>query len=196
MKKPQAVVKLQRGLSLIELIMAMVIVGVALAGIVSAINFNVLHSADPVVKKQALALAESLLEEVERMPFTWCDPNDANLLTATGSADCAALSEDNTAPELGETRGGGTPFDNVNDYNGYCMATPGCAITKIVDITGAEIANLAGYTAKIAVATSALDSIDATSKAALRITVTVTGPLNTTVLLEGYRTRYSPNEAW
>jgi MSHA pilin protein MshD len=196
--------KCQSGISLIELVIFMVIVGVALAGIVSAINYNVQHSADAVVKKQALAIAESLLEEIERMPFTWCDPNDANVLTATSSAigagGCATLSEGNTAPEAGETRGGvgvgATPFDNVNDYNGYCMATAGCAVTDIRDITGALIPNLAGYTALVSVAANALNGITAASGAALRIRVTVTGPLNTIVLLEGYRTRYAPQEPW
>ena len=73
----------QKGMTLIELIIFMVIVGVAMAGIISAINFNVRHSADPVVKKQALAIAEALLEEVELMPNFICDPDDPNVTTAT-----------------------------------------------------------------------------------------------------------------
>ena len=64
MRRPRAVANRQRGMSLIELIIFMVIVGVAMAGIISSINYNVQHSADPVVKKQALAIAESMLEEV------------------------------------------------------------------------------------------------------------------------------------
>ena len=74
----------QKGITLIELIVFMVIVGVAMTGIISSINFNVRHSADPVVKKQALAIAEALLEEIELMPFTICDPDDPNVTTATG----------------------------------------------------------------------------------------------------------------
>ncbi|MGZ5056095.1 MAG: type IV pilus modification PilV family protein, partial [Methylobacter sp.] len=60
----------QSGMTLIELIIFMVIVGIAMAGIISAINFNVQHSADPVVKKQALAIAESMLEEVTLQNFS------------------------------------------------------------------------------------------------------------------------------
>jgi MSHA pilin protein MshD len=188
----------QKGITLIELIVFMVIVGIAMAGIISSVNFNVQHSADPVVKKQALAIAESLLEEIELMPFTWCDPNDPVVTTATSAAACTAGYAEALGPEtiaaVTETRGGATPFDNVNDYNGYCMATVGCAITSIRDITGAVIPNLTEYAASVAVSAGNLNNITAVSGAALHITVTVTGPLNTRVLLEGYRTRYTPQE--
>ncbi|MGZ8174109.1 MULTISPECIES: type IV pilus modification PilV family protein [Methylobacter] len=184
----------QSGITLIELVIFMVIVGVAMTGIISSINFNVRHSADPVVKKQALAIAEALLEEIELMPFTWCDPNDANVLTATSSAigagGCATLSEGNTAPEAGETRGGvgvgATPFDNVNDYNGFSMASG-----AIMNIASNNL-GFNGYTAAVAVVNKAINGITAANS--LSITVTVTGPLNTTVVLEGYRTRYTPRE--
>ena len=50
---------------------------------------QVRHSADPIVRKQALAIAESLLLEIEQQAFTWCDPQDANVVTATSAAGCA-----------------------------------------------------------------------------------------------------------
>ena len=83
----------QRGISLIELIMFIVIVSVALAGILLVMNVTNKSSADPLVHKQALAIAESLLEEVELMPFTLCDPNDANAASAVIAADCAGLDQ-------------------------------------------------------------------------------------------------------
>src|SRR5574340_785113 len=63
----------QRGISLVELIMFIVIVSVALAGILLVMNVTTKSSANPLVHKQALAIAESLLEEAELMPFTFCD---------------------------------------------------------------------------------------------------------------------------
>ena len=69
--------------------MFIVIVGVAIAGILSVFNVNAQHSWDPAERKQMLAIAESLLEEVELMPFTYCDPNDDNVLTAASAAGCA-----------------------------------------------------------------------------------------------------------
>lgn len=184
----------QAGITLLELVITLVVVGIAMAVVFSSINFNERHSAEPVVRKQALAIAEALLEEIELMPMTWCDPDDANVRTATSYTECATQAEDNLTPEVGETRGGLTPFDNVNDYNGYCMATAGCSVPDIRDINGSAISNLAGYTASVTVSDDGLNGIAASIGAALHITVTVTGPMDTTVVLEGYRTRYTPQE--
>jgi MSHA pilin protein MshD len=47
----------QAGLSLIELVMFIVIVGVAVAGVLSVMNVTTRHSADPMIRKQAQAIA-------------------------------------------------------------------------------------------------------------------------------------------
>ena len=54
----------QRGFTLIELIIFIVVVGVGVAGILSVYTTSIKNSADPLVRKQALAIAESLLEEI------------------------------------------------------------------------------------------------------------------------------------
>ncbi|QPK65001.1 prepilin-type N-terminal cleavage/methylation domain-containing protein [Methylomonas sp. LL1] len=54
----------QAGVTLVELILSMVIISVALVGILSVMNLTVSHSADPVVQHQAVAIAESYLEEI------------------------------------------------------------------------------------------------------------------------------------
>src|SRR5436190_9037195 len=95
------------GISLIELILFIVIVSVAVAGVLLAFRLSVQKSADPLVRKQAIAVAESLLEEVQLMPFTFCDPNDANARTATGAfvgAGGCATTVEALGPEAGETR--------------------------------------------------------------------------------------------
>jgi MSHA pilin protein MshD len=158
----------QRGLTLIELIMFIVIVGVALAGVLTVLNHTTRHSADPLIRKQALAIAEAILEEVMSQPFTWCDPDDANAATATSTAGCAGGTS-------AESRG---TFDNVSDYDGLSTTT---------NIAGG---GPAPYTATVAVVEEALNGIAATES--LRITVTVAAG-NETIQLEGYRTRHSPN---
>lgn len=57
------------GVTLVELIVAIVIVGVALAGLVAAYNRASVASADPVVTQQMLAIAESMMEEVMLKPY-------------------------------------------------------------------------------------------------------------------------------
>lgn len=178
-----------RGVSLVEVIMFIVIVGVAAGGILMVFANTTRASADPLIRKQALAIAESLLEEIRLMPFSFCDPDDANASTATGAfvgaGGCAATVEA-MGPEGGETRYAAlTPYDNVNDYNGFAMAG------GILDITGATIAGLGSYSASIAVTPLAFGGIAATE--AQQITVTVTGPGNIAVTLDGVRTRHAPN---
>ena len=204
----------QRGISLIELIMFIVIVSVALAGILLVMNVTTKGSADPLVHKQALAIAESLLEEVELMSFTICDPDDPNATTATTAANCtggAGGANDESrlplGPETAASVGGAEgryavpQFDNVSDYNGCQMNTSfvnACDSTGtngIRDITGTAV-GLAGYKASIAVSNNGMPAAGASlaipNTEALLITVTVTGPDNVPVVLEGIRTRYSP----
>src|SRR3954467_7602915 len=80
--------RLQAGLSLIELLMFIVIMSLAVAGILTVLNLTAQKSADPQVRRQMLAMAEALLEEVMFKPFTYCDPDDPNAATAASSAGC------------------------------------------------------------------------------------------------------------
>ena len=176
----------QRGISLLELIMFIIIVSIGVAALLLVFNTTLAKSADPMIQKQMLAIAESLLEEVEAKPFTYCDPDDANAASAANAAGCATPPGEAMGPEAGETRTSTTtPFDNVNDYG------PSLIINPITDVTGTAIAGLGAYSATIAVAAAALGTVPATDS--LQITVTVTGPGNNSLILQGYRTRYAPN---
>lgn len=191
-------VRRERGMTLLELIMFIVVIGIAAAGVVGVIGYAARASTDPMIHKQALAIGEALLEEVQLMPFTYCDPDDPQAATAqsavVGATGCSAGGVEAIGAEVGapfglETRfSATTPFDNVNDYNGYTMAG------GIVDIAGnpIPIPELASYTASVTVATQGLGGIGASE--ALLVTVTVTHPnLNPSIVLNGYRVRYAPN---
>lgn len=183
----------RRGLTLIELVLFIVIVSVSIVGILLILNKTIRTSADPAVRKQALAIAESLLEEIELMPFTYCDPDDPAATTATSPASCTTA--EGTTPTPGtETRySSTTPFDNVGDYGGFDTNT--ASPSGIRDITSTLIPNLGQYRAQVSVVQESLGTGGAAISAteSLRITVTVTGPGNTTVVLDGYRARYAPN---
>lgn len=170
----------QSGLTLVELIVFIVIVSVGLAGILATYTTVVRGSADPMVRKQALAIAESLLLEIEQQPFTWCDPDDANVTTATSAAGCAG----GTLPE---SRGdNANPFDNVADYAGY--------LAPAADILGGNLVDGYAVTVAITQAGGVAPFAGFPADAALRIAVTVTGR-GETVTLVGFRTRYAPNAA-
>lgn len=177
-----------RGLTLIELLLFIVVVGIALAAMLQVFTAATAASADPMIRRQQLAIAESLLREVQLMPFTWCDPTDANVETANAAAvspgGCASLVEV-SGPEAGQTRYGPVNFfNNVNDYAGFSM-------NGIRDATNAAVAGLGGYGASVGVAPAALDNIAAGE--ALKITVTVTAPDGSSLSLQGWRTRHAPN---
>lgn len=86
-----------RGFTLIELIIFMIIVSVGVVGILSVMNTVVKSSADPMVRKQAAALADSILEEI--LLKDYADPD---------------------ATEADET--GRDNYDDVDDYNGKSNA--------------------------------------------------------------------------
>lgn len=176
-----------RGISLIELVVFIAIVAISVTGILSVFTYTTRHSSDPLAQKQALAIAESLLEEVLLMPFTWCDPDDPGAPTASGPGDCAT--PEGLGPEAGESRYSATaPFDNVNDYHGFDTQTASPA--GICDLAGNCFSALSAYRAVVSVAQEAAGGIPAGDS--LRVTVTVTGPAGTSVTVDGYRTRHTP----
>ena len=163
----------QRGVSLVELIMFIVIVSVALAGILLVLNVTTKSSADPLVHKQALAAAESLLEEIQLQDFI--DQNNG-VTTACPSAASAV-----------------TPTNRASDYHivdCYESFPNGGPATGIYSVNGAAIAGLENYTASVAVSGVALRNITPESGSAVVITVTVRDPQGTDIEISGYRTAY------
>jgi MSHA pilin protein MshD len=177
----------QSGLTLVELVVFIVVIGIAASGVLLVMNYTTHHSADPQLRKQALDVAEALLEEVEMSGFTYCDPQDANFMTASSPAACASLPE-NAGPEPGNTR----PYDNVNDY----VTAFGTPQSIVGDVTGNAALIPAGYSATLTETPETLGGIISTASPAstnvLRLTVTVSYS-GGSVTLEGYRTRYAPN---
>lgn len=150
----------QRGASLIELVLFIVIIGIAVAGILLVMNRVTSHSADTLVRKQTLAIAESLLEEIE--------------LQSMSGAGCAGTLGANASR---------TGASTVCDYNGY-RTTAG-----ILDFsTNAAVPGLGSYNVSPAVTvvptTAPWGGIPAAS--AVVITVSVTGP-GGRIDLTGYR---------
>src|SRR3990172_7759417 len=114
----------QQGLTFVELIVTIVIVGIAVSGILLVMNMTTSHSADPMLREQAILIAESYMEEILAQKF-W-DP-DTNTVCPT--------------PEVG----GRSAYDNVCDYhnvaNNGCNSPAGGAC----DRQGSTIAGLERY---------------------------------------------------
>jgi len=190
----------QAGVTLVELVVFMVIISAALAGVFKVLEITNRGSADPLVRKQALSIAESLLLEIQQQPFTFCDPDDASASTAVSAADCTNSQNKGGATlasptPVSESRYSSTdPFDNVADYGGFTMPGGGCTGICSPGDT-APLTGLTGYAATVTVTRvgAAAPFASFASDAALKISVRVTGPANTDVTLTGYRVRYAPN---
>lgn len=169
----------QRGITLIEQIVFIMIVSVGVVALVSTLNPMILASTDPMRTKQMVAIAEGLLNEIMHQPFTWCDLDDLNASTAQSYAGCTT--PQNTGTHAGgEVRG---TYDNVDDYGGNPP------MVNVTDATGNYV--MAGYTASVAIARVGTTLGLADNTAALSVTVTVSfGAEN--FALTGYRFRYAP----
>jgi MSHA pilin protein MshD len=155
----------QRGFTLIELIIFIVVVSAGLAGILSVMNTVVKSSADPMVRKQAMVLAESILEEI--MLKEYCDPNTATLAPPAYPV-CPV------GRVLADQESLRAEYDDVDDYNGKTQ-------TVFLDWPS----NLPTYSVLITVGTpTPLNGVDMK-----QVTVAITGGGNT-ISLTGYRANY------
>ena len=114
---PTHAARTQRGMTLIELMIAIIVIGVGLAGVLLAFSTVTRGSADPVVAQQMMTIAEEMLEEIQLKPYTPA----AN----TAPAACAR----NT-------------YNDVADYNGYATSGQVCTIdgTPIAALAGYSVA--------------------------------------------------------
>ncbi|MBI3382499.1 MAG: hypothetical protein HY019_10885 [Aquabacterium sp.] len=195
--------KPQRGVSLIELIIFTLVVGTALAGVVSMLDIGVLHSADPMIRKQMQTIAEGLLDEIDQMPFSACDPVSNTNPTATTTAQCTPAG---AYQQFGYPTAGVSPRSNFNNLGNYCsnagpsagscsLLTLGSASTAMPDLTGSTTGAPVGYWATVALTPESLWGVTSNATAAtmnvLRVTVTVYYG-SESLRLDTYRTRWSP----
>lgn len=157
-------------MTLIELIMFIVIVSVGVAGILSVMNVTVKSSADPMVRKQALAMAEAILDEVLAKDF-------AN--PAGGYAETVPLTCINR-----------NLYDDVDDYSCFDGTTDSKRIHGDSTLGSGSIAALAAYRANVTVDASAAAVLGSITAGQIkRVTVSVTGG-GQTIQLSGYRANY------
>ena len=102
-QRPRAPRQRANGFTLIEMIVAIVVLGVGLVGVLGAFRMATRSSGDLAVRKQMIALAEDLMEEVQLKPYA----STAN----AAPAPCAR----NT-------------FNDVSDYNGYATTGQVCSL--------------------------------------------------------------------
>lgn len=191
-------IRRQGGVTLIELILFIMIIGIALTAIIGVMNVTTARSSDPVRTKQALMLAEGLLEEVELAAFTRCDPTSVEPLTPT--VPPAACNIPEAWGQVSPEPVGPRPYDNVNDYVAAAnVATAAFNAGGVLTDANGRALNVTGYTATVAITPEAVGPAGALVGSGgtaadtdmLRIRITVAYD-NQTLALDGYRARYAP----
>jgi MSHA pilin protein MshD len=160
----------QRGVTLIELVASIVIISVATFALMTAISAVTGRSADPMVAEQAVAIANSYLEEATLAGF--CDPsydpdhNPATTCRTECTTNACSGGCGGTAFGAEASRAG---FDDVCDYDGIHDA-------GARDRDGNAIDGLADYTVSVHVIDSgtSLGSPAASANAGQIVRVDVT----------------------
>jgi len=107
----------ERGTTLVELIVTIVILSIALTGVVFAIQGGLSRSSDPMVQLRAVALAQAYIDEIMGKRYDEKTPNN-------GIPPCRASAppprrctvEGSFGPDGGESSR--DRFDDVDDYHG------------------------------------------------------------------------------
>lgn len=103
-----------RGVTLIELLATMVIIGIALAAVTASVSGSVSRSADPLIQHKTIKLAQAYSDEILGKRFAESTPV-GGVPPATDASVC------NVGPEAGENR---ATFDDVDDYDGLSESPP------------------------------------------------------------------------
>ncbi len=163
MNRPAARRQTVRGFTLIEMIVAIVVLASAVSAILFAVTENISRSADPMIRQQAIGIAQAYMEEVLLKPYS--DPDGGE----TGSCE--------------EGAGNRVQFDDVADYD--CINDNAGA----VDQFGNALAGLGDYNVVVNVTAA---NIGAPAIVSRRIDVTVSHDVDAGInmTITAYRASY------
>jgi MSHA pilin protein MshD len=167
----------QRGFSLVELVLFIIIVGIAIGGMASLYANATMHSHEPFLRQRALAVANAYMDEILRKRWNAAAPL-GGVCVNTG-ASCPTGPVAIAIGNDGQNRNG---FDDIDDYNGLAEVP--------TDAQGNPMPGYAGFNVNVTVAQpgAAWNGVDA--RDVRRIDVRVTNPVGEAVTLTSYRLNF------
>ncbi len=123
-RKYSAKKHLQHGVSLIEMVVFIIVIGIASSALLATYNYSLVHNTDPLIQVRALELAQSKLDEVLALKYDATTPTGGIPAcdTPTGLA-CDNLSESN--------------MNDVDDFHG-ASDEPYTGYTRNVTVTTSD----------------------------------------------------------
>lgn len=146
-------------MTLVEIVVAIVIIAISITGTLMLVDTTTRRSADPMLERQAISIAESYLEEA--LQKSYLDPSDGTLCPT---------------PE-----GARALYDNVCDFNNLDE-------TGARDQNGNAVTGLDAYRVQMRIDPSATLGTLSGAGDLLRVDIVVTDPTGRPLRLSGYRT--------
>jgi MSHA pilin protein MshD len=153
--------KNSRGFTLIEMVIAIVVLAAAVSGILFSFTQNIGRSADPMIQQQAIIIAQAYLEEAVLKPYD--DPDGGE----TGSCE----------------EGARIQYDDVADYD--CISDTAGAIDQF----GGSLPGLSNYNITVDVSTVNIGT-PAVAARRIDVTVTHDSSPGINLVLTAFRTSY------
>ena len=160
----------QRGITLIELVLTIVIISVAVAGVIGAFSLVTGRSADPLLQSRATALGQLYLDEVMARRF------DVETPVGGGYAKNVDCTPDKNA------HGKRDRFVTVNDFH----TGPNNPQLPVLASQSDELYSGYEVTVEVTCAGGELDGISR-NEDAKRIDVTITDPQGQEIVISAYR---------
>lgn len=174
-----------RGTTLIELVTTIVIVSIAVVTLIAVTSRSSSRSVDPMIQEQAVAIAQSYLEEIVQKGF--CDPDVATDCVAACAGAGACGNAACTVPEGPANR---AIFDDVCDYDGLNN-------NGAVDQNGAAVPGLGQYNVSVTVNDNGVTigpagaPLNSNNGEVVRIDVAVSHPaMQNSVRVSGFRANF------
>ncbi len=165
----------QAGFTLVELIVFIVVVGLAVTGVVLVINRTVTQAPQALIQTRALEIAQAYLDEIATRRY---DENTGQGgVPRCDSSDPGAQPCSNVLGPEGETR---ATFDDVDDYHGLDDSPP-------VDVAGNPFPGYDSYRVQVSVVYAGTELGLASDRLAKRVTLTITTPLGNIIPVSFYR---------
>lgn len=105
-----------RGFTLVEAVLTMVILSIAALAMSQALGFAFVHSSDGLWQARTVALAEAYLEEAAARRYDEATPAGGVPACSPTTVACSTI-----GPDTGESR---ATYDDVDDYDGLSESPP------------------------------------------------------------------------